>query len=75
MVDLPLVQAGSQQSLATGLLGGHAHFIHWGVLQISLANLTVIAAMIIVFALAVTLQLPYRDGRPAQSKVDSDDHA
>ena len=29
---------------ATGLLGGHAYFLHWGVIQISLANLIVIVA-------------------------------
>ncbi|MDT4970923.1 MAG: hypothetical protein QOG22_1066, partial [Pseudonocardiales bacterium] len=27
---------------AAGLLGGHAYFLHWGVVQISLANLIVI---------------------------------
>jgi hypothetical protein len=44
---------------ATGLLGGHAHFLHWGVVQISLANLTVIVVMLIVFVLAVVVPFPH----------------
>jgi hypothetical protein len=45
--------------LASGLLGGHAHFIHWGVVQLSLANLIVIALMLVVFALAVLIPFPH----------------
>jgi hypothetical protein len=41
------------------LLGGHAHFLHWGVVQISLANLIVIVLMIVVFALAVAIPFPH----------------
>jgi uncharacterized membrane protein len=44
---------------ASGLLGGHAHFLHWGVIQISLANLIVVVLMLIVFVLAVVLQFPH----------------
>ena len=44
---------------ATGLLGGHAHFLHWGVIQISLANLIIIVLMLIVFALALILPFPH----------------
>lgn len=44
--------------VATGLLSGHAYFLHWGVVQISLANLIVIAAMLAVFALALVLPFP-----------------
>jgi hypothetical protein len=50
---------------AAGLLGGHAHFLHWGVLQISLANLIVIALMMILFVLAVVLKLPHADSDDA----------
>jgi uncharacterized membrane protein len=50
---------------AAGLLGGHAHFLHWGVVQISLANLILILLMLVVFALAVVVQLP-------QSRDDTD---
>lgn len=44
---------------AAGLLGGHAHFVHWGVIQISLANLIVIILMLVVFALAVLVPFPH----------------
>lgn len=44
---------------AAGLLGGHAYFVHWGVVQLSLANLIVIALMVVVFALALVLQFPH----------------
>ncbi len=44
---------------AGGLLGGHAHFLHWGVVQISLANLIVIVLMLVVFMLAVVVPFPH----------------
>lgn len=44
---------------ATGLLGGHAYFLQWGVIQISLANLIVIVLMVAVFALALVLRFPH----------------
>jgi hypothetical protein len=34
------------------------HYLHWGVIQISVANLVVIAAMVVVFAAAVLLPFP-----------------
>ncbi|WP_406499935.1 hypothetical protein OG936_35655 [Streptomyces sp. NBC_00846] len=39
-------------------LGGTGYYVHWGVLQISAANLVVIALMLIVFALALLLPFP-----------------
>lgn len=39
------------------------HYIHWGVIQLSLANLLVIAAMVVVFAAAVFLPFPKGRGR------------
>jgi hypothetical protein len=38
------------------------HYLHWGFIQLSVANLTVIAAMIVVFALALILPFPLRRG-------------
>jgi hypothetical protein len=35
-------------------------YLHWGVIQISLANLVVIALMIVVFLLALFLSFPGR---------------
>jgi hypothetical protein len=37
------------------------HYLHWGVIQISVANLTVIGIMILLFVLA--LLLPFPKGR------------
>ena len=34
------------------------HYLHWGVIQLSVANLVVIAAMIVVFVLALVLPFP-----------------
>lgn len=44
---------------ATGILGGPAHFLHWGVIQISLANLLVVCGMLVVFVLALALPFPH----------------
>jgi hypothetical protein len=43
--------------LAVGL-NGTGYFIHWGFVQISLANLIVIILMIVVFILALLLPFP-----------------
>lgn len=50
---------------ATGILGGRAYFLHWGVVQISLANLLVIVAMIVVLGLALVLPFPHGHDDPA----------
>lgn len=34
------------------------HYVHWGFIQISVANLVVIAVMVVVFGLAVLLPFP-----------------
>ncbi len=39
------------------------YYLHWGVIQISLANVIVIALMILVFVLALLLPFPGRHGR------------
>lgn len=40
-----------------------AHYVHWGVVQISVPNLIVIALMIVVLVLAVLLPFPQGGGR------------
>lgn len=37
-------------------------YIHWGFIQLSLANLIVIVLMVIVFVLAIVLPFPRRKG-------------
>ncbi len=39
------------------------HYIHWGFIQISVANLVVIILMVVVFVLAIVLPFPRRKGR------------
>ncbi len=44
---------------ASGLLSGRAHFLHWGVVQISLANFVVILFMLALFVLALVVPFPH----------------
>jgi hypothetical protein len=53
----------------SGLLGGHAHFLQWGVIQISLANLIVIALMLVVFVLALVLPFPHTHDDPSDREA------
>jgi hypothetical protein len=39
------------------------HYLHWGVIQISVANLVVIGIMILVFLAALVLPFPKGRGR------------
>jgi hypothetical protein len=43
-------------------LSGSGRYVHWGFIQISVANLVVIALMVIVFVLAILLPFPKRKG-------------
>ena len=43
-------------------LNGSGRYIHWGFVQISVANLVVILLMIAVFVLAILLPFPRRKG-------------
>jgi hypothetical protein len=36
-------------------LGGNGNYVHWGFIQLSVANLVVILLMIIVFVLAILI--------------------
>jgi hypothetical protein len=44
-------------------LGGTGHYVHWGFIQLSVANLLVILLMIVVFVLAILLPFPRRGRR------------
>jgi hypothetical protein len=44
-------------------LGGTGHYLDWGFIQISVANLVVIVLMIVVFILAILLPFPRQRGR------------
>jgi hypothetical protein len=47
-----------------GPLDGPAHFLSWGPLQISMANLVTIAVIIVLFVLAIVLPFPKPRSRP-----------
>jgi hypothetical protein len=55
-------------STSTVLAGVAGTYLHWGVVQISLANLVVIGVMIVLFVLA--LVLPFPGGRDESSTED-----
>ena len=44
--------------LAGPNLNGTGHYIHWGVIQISVANLIVILVMIALFVAAIVVPFP-----------------
>ena len=54
---------GVDRVLAVGL-DGKAHFIGWGAIQISLANLVMIAIIIALFVLALLVPFPKPRNRP-----------
>ncbi len=43
-------------------LNGNGRYIHWGFIQISVANFVIILVMIAVFILAILLPFPRRKG-------------
>ena len=44
-------------------LNGPGHYVHWGFIQISVANLVVIALMVLVFGMALLIPFRGRKGR------------
>ena len=44
-------------------LNGSGHYIHWGFIQLSLANFVVIVLMVVVFVLAILVPFPRQKGR------------
>ena len=55
--------------VAGGLLGGHAYFLRWGVVQISLANFVIVGLMLALFVLALIVPFPGEG-----STASGDDH-
>ena len=62
--------------MAPGLLGAlvnldqPGHYLHWGVIQISVANALVILLMIAVFILAIALPFPRHKQLPARDEAE-----
>lgn len=54
----------TREKLAAPIDLGHTgRYLHWGVVQISVANLVVIVLMVLVFAAALLLPFPKGKGR------------
>jgi hypothetical protein len=53
----------SSRGAAAVDLNGPGHYLHWGVIQLSVANLVVIGVMVVVFILALVLPFPKGRGR------------
>jgi len=50
---------------------GPGRYIHWGVIQISVANLSIIVAMVVLFVLALIVPFPSGDGQdPDEERRD-----
>jgi hypothetical protein len=61
---LLVVSAASLSGLLAVNLNSPGYFIHWGFVQISLANLIVILLMIVVFVVALLAPFPGGRNRP-----------
>jgi hypothetical protein len=59
-----VVGAASLSGLLAVNLNSPGYFIHWGFIQISLANLIVILLMIVVFVVALFAPFPGGKHRP-----------
>lgn len=60
-MGLALLAAGNPGPINLNHLG---HYVHWGVVQISVANLIVIGLMLVIFAAALLLPFPRGRRRP-----------
>jgi hypothetical protein len=47
-------------------LGGNGTYVHWGFVQLSVANLVVIGLMVLTFVAALLLPFPRRHGTDRQ---------
>jgi hypothetical protein len=59
-----LVRAAGGGLAAPIDLNHTGHYVHWGVIQISVANLVVIVLMVVVFVTALLLPFPKGRRRP-----------
>ncbi|MDH6114610.1 hypothetical protein P3T34_007710 [Kitasatospora sp. MAP12-44] len=61
---MAVAAASAERVLAAPVDLNHTgHYVHWGVVQISVANLVVVGLMVLVFVAAVLLPFPKGRGR------------
>lgn len=49
---------------------GAGRYLHWGVISISMTNLLIIVAMVVLFVLAILLPFPGRTDQPDRDPED-----
>ena len=55
--------------------GSTPHYVQWGLVSISVANLIVLGLMLVVFAAAVALRMPeHRDATPPAPRGEGQTH-
>ena len=64
--------AAASSHVRDPLVSAAGHYLHWGVIQISLANLLIIVAMIVVFVLALVLPFPGHRSNAAEHENADD---
>jgi hypothetical protein len=70
---MSIAQAALQvPASGSGRMVEATHYFHWGVVQISLANLLVIAAMVVIFILALVLPFPHGSADRESGDPDAD---
>jgi hypothetical protein len=67
----PSIINSASSSVASGLLSGRTHYLHWGVIQISLTNFLIIVTMLVLFLLA--LLVPFPQSRTEQPDEEGSD--
>ncbi|MCD9874824.1 hypothetical protein [Streptomyces guryensis] len=63
MTALPYFYPGARLFAAPIDLNGAGRYVHWGVVQLSVANLVIIGLMLVVFMAALLLPFPRGRGR------------
>jgi hypothetical protein len=53
------------------VMGAPGKYIHWGVIQISVTNATIIAVMVVLFILALVVPFPTHDDQQSKPKEHS----
>jgi uncharacterized BrkB/YihY/UPF0761 family membrane protein len=61
---MPLASVSPVVSAALFDLSHPAHYLHWHVFQMSVANFVVMVLMIVVFVVAILLPFPKREREP-----------
>src|SRR6266516_3939164 len=56
-------------------LNGPGSYLHWSFIDISVANLIVIAVMVIIFGLSLLIRFPHSAALPAEADTEIDDAA